>query len=182
MNGLVCNEVTNYRYYFTDAKMILETGCINKFKSNVFYLLWRKVDVAWCFLRLFMSQNDSGVNGVLNLTHHTKGEGVTGFRHGQTLDHLRSHPRKRAHQGHVCCVRQELRCPKITDLRRQKQNRVKWLSPNTHKRFAGAKSPNHLSWGFTEASPSRHDHPGEAVSGFLSCSVSHCPLVFTHCS
>lgn len=54
------------------------------------------------------SQNEPGVSGALDPTHHTKGEGVAGFRHGQTLDHLRSHPRERAHQGHVRCVRQEL--------------------------------------------------------------------------
>lgn len=53
----------------------------------------------------------------LLVTHHTVGESVTLFRHRQTLDHLRSHPGKRAHQGHVRCVGQELGCPKITDLK-----------------------------------------------------------------
>lgn len=55
-------------------------------------------------------------------THHTIGEGVTSLRHRQALDHLGGHPGKRAHQGHVCCVGQELRRPEITDLTRWKQN------------------------------------------------------------
>lgn len=50
------------------------------------------------------------------VTHHTIGESVTSLRHRQALDHLWSHPGKRAHQGHVCCVGQKFGCPKITDL------------------------------------------------------------------
>lgn len=51
------------------------------------------------------------------MTHHTIGEGVTGLRHRQALDRLWGHPGKSAHQRHVCCVREEPRCPEITDLK-----------------------------------------------------------------
>lgn len=51
------------------------------------------------------------------VTHHSKGERVTGLRHRQALDHLWCHPGKCAHQRHVCCVGQEPGCPKITDLK-----------------------------------------------------------------
>lgn len=51
-----------------------------------------------------------------DVTHHAVGERVAGLGHRQTLDHLRSHPGKRAHQRHVCRVVQEPGCPEITDL------------------------------------------------------------------
>ena len=52
-----------------------------------------------------------------NVTHHTVGVCVTCLRHRQALDDLRSHPGESTHQGHARCVRQEPRCPKITDLK-----------------------------------------------------------------
>lgn len=113
---LVCDEVTKIQIEFY--------RCQNDFR----HWLHKRIQIESIMenggscLSLFetiTSSNYFGVNRVWKLTHHTKGEGVAGFRHGQTLDHLRSHPWKRAHQGHVRCVRQELRCPKVTDLRHQ---------------------------------------------------------------
>lgn len=52
-----------------------------------------------------------------DVTHHAVGERVAGLGHRQTLDHLRSHPGKCAHQRHVCRVVQEPGCPEITDLK-----------------------------------------------------------------
>lgn len=54
----------------------------------------------------------------LRITHHTIRKSVTGLRHRQALDDFWRHPGKCANQGHVCRVGQELRRPKITNLRR----------------------------------------------------------------
>lgn len=71
--------------------------------------------------KLLNTKFKSIVSAILkgDVTHHSVGERVAGLGHRQTLDDLRGHPGKRAHQRHVRRVGQEPGRPEITDLKKQ---------------------------------------------------------------
>lgn len=54
-------------------------------------------------------------------THHAIGVGVAGLRDRQALNDFRSHPGKSAHHRHMGGMGQELRCPKVTNLKSQQR-------------------------------------------------------------
>lgn len=61
-------------------------------------------------------------------THHAVGVGVAGLGHRQALNDLRSHPGESSHHCHVGGVGEELRRPKVANLKstaaRTKKNKT----------------------------------------------------------